>query len=266
MKDQYLRYVLCTFVRSGNFHGIHGGEWIDHNKLQSVFDVFVEKAFAHQGIQVKPTVIFKDDVFAISDEFSSAKAIEFEGDQYTGKWFRFNDENFGVVAANYLNTNDVALRLSRLGTDATSKALQKVVQEYNSDFLENFRKNRTKDGGNAEKAIPAADRIVTLNHNNPDYVEIAGEIERLKDYVRGINDPIVTPSDKSRIIKSLNAASVIWESASFRVIQVKIGVILAIEDAEDLISSVSPKVGVGLLVQAIKALFKNHFHIDLDQI
>ncbi|MFD2578607.1 hypothetical protein ACFSTD_08470 [Novosphingobium colocasiae] len=87
------------------------------------------------------------------------------------------------------------------------------------------------DGGNAAGHVPASDRVVPLDHNSPQYREFKQGLSVLLSEVRGNNKIGDTPEERDRIVRSLDAANELWGSLELKVIQIRVGVILAVEDA-----------------------------------
>tara|TARA_R110000787_G_scaffold6861_12_gene23737 strand:- start:39 stop:518 length:480 start_codon:yes stop_codon:yes gene_type:complete len=114
--------------------------------------------------------------------------------------------------------------------------------------------------------VPASDRVVRFNHNSPEALEISAKIAELSESLRGANDPEIDEQERSRIHSALEVSKQIWSSGQFKLIQLKVGVLLAVEDAALLLAKTSKHVAAALLVDAIKAFAKNHFHADLDSI
>ncbi len=112
--------------------------------------------------------------------------------------------------------------------------------------------------------IPASDRLVPINHNAPEYSEIAAQLIAVKESVRGFNE--APEADRNRIITALEAAQTYWEALELKVIQVKVGILMAAEDAADLLANSAKAVAAALLVDAIKSFIKAHTGIDLDRI
>ena len=113
---------------------------------------------------------------------------------------------------------------------------------------------------------PAADRIVRFNHNSPEASEIAKRIEETLEAVRGVNSPEVEELERRRVSQALVVARDLWQSGQFKVVQFRVGVLLAVEDAAKLVSSTTLAVSTSLLVDALKSFAKRHFHIDLDAV
>lgn len=117
-----------------------------------------------------------------------------------------------------------------------------------------------------EDSAPASNRVVRFNHNAPDAEEIAAQLAQVSEDVRGANGPEMDEQERERIFSALNIAKDIWQSANFRLIQLKVGVLIAVEDAAVLLAKTSKHVAAAMLIDAIKAFAKNHFHADLDHI
>jgi hypothetical protein len=115
-------------------------------------------------------------------------------------------------------------------------------------------------------SAPAADRIVSFNHNSPEASYIEKRLAEVMDDVRGVNSLDVDEQERLRVYEALQSAKLVWQSSSLRLIQLKVGVLLAAEDAVLLLSKTSRHVAAALLVDAIKAFCKTHLHADLDAI
>jgi hypothetical protein len=111
--------------------------------------------------------------------------------------------------------------------------------------------------------VPAANRLVTLDHNRPEYQEIARGIEGLYEQVRQDNEVGDTAKERDRLLRSLIAAKELWSAAELHVIQIRVGVAMAVEDATNAIVKIGKAVGAALLVDLIKTFVKNATGIDL---
>ncbi|MFM5893963.1 MAG: hypothetical protein ACKOQM_05965 [Novosphingobium sp.] len=113
---------------------------------------------------------------------------------------------------------------------------------------------------------PAADRMVRFDDNEPEAISIASGLAQLSEDVRGANDPSISDDERSRVLGALERAREIWSSGQFKLIQLKIGVLIAVEDAAKLLKMTVKYASTALLVDSIKTFAKNHFHVDLDAI
>lgn len=64
--------------------------------------------------------------------------------------------------------------------------------------------------------IPAADRIVSLDHNSSAYREAVGALETLERVIREAND-YPDPEEKERVVAEVSAARRIFQAASVRI-------------------------------------------------
>jgi len=117
-----------------------------------------------------------------------------------------------------------------------------------------------------DNQAPASNRVVRFNHNAPDAVEIALQLDDISESVRGANGVEIDELERDRVFAALEVAKEIWRSGNFKLIQFKVGVLMAVEDAAALLVSNAKHVSAAMLVDAIKAFAKNHFHADLDGI
>ena len=142
---------------------------------------------------------------------------------------------------------------------------ERLINSQESDVLEFDRSRHSgavlNDLAEAE-VVPASDRVVRLDHNLPAYCEVKSGLDELYEQIRADNAVGETPEHRDRLLRSLQAAQSLWEAAELRVIQVKVGIILAIEDAEKALIAVGKMVGVAILVDAIKTVVKACSGID----
>lgn len=111
---------------------------------------------------------------------------------------------------------------------------------------------------------PASDRIVKFDHNLPDFSEIQNGLSQTHEDVRASND--IEPDERDRILQSLDAASSLWKAAELKIVQIKIGVLMAVEDAAKALATTTKAVAAALLVDAIKSFVKTHAGVDLDNL
>jgi hypothetical protein len=115
-----------------------------------------------------------------------------------------------------------------------------------------------------QSLAPAADRVVRFDDNLPERIVIAKSFVEIQEAVRSDNS--LEPEERERVSVSLEAARTLWQASQIKVIQIKIGVLMAAEDAAELLKTTAKAVAAALLVDAIKSFIKNYTGIDLDQI
>jgi hypothetical protein len=114
--------------------------------------------------------------------------------------------------------------------------------------------------------IPASDRLVSLNHNYSGYEEIRLGLTDVQASMREQNDLSVEPAERDRILNGLAAAEVLWNATQLKVLQIKVGILMAAEDAAKALVGTVKAVAAALLVDTIKAFVKNYAGIDLDHL
>jgi hypothetical protein len=65
-------------------------------------------------------------------------------------------------------------------------------------------------------AVPASDRIVTLNHNSPDYQHLMSALETLEEVLRGSND-YQDAEEQERVVAEISAGRRLLQAAKARV-------------------------------------------------
>jgi len=117
------------------------------------------------------------------------------------------------------------------------------------------------DSASAE-IVPAANRLVRLNHNQSEYQEVVKGLDELFEQVRQNNQIGETAEERDRIIQSLTAARQLWSAAELYVVQIRVGVVMAIEDATSVAAKVGKAVGGALIVDLIKRIVKQATGIE----
>ncbi|RYY22310.1 MAG: hypothetical protein EOP62_23425 [Sphingomonadales bacterium] len=149
-------------------------------------------------------------------------------------------------------------RKEEILSDASPKEITPVPNgwkwfTYEADSL-------TSGGVSAPKSQAVGSQIITLDKESGEFQQVQTGLEELIERVRGANDL----DDRDRILAGLSAAQSLWSSASLRLVQIKVGVLLAIEDATTALGSLAKGVGAGLLIDLVKSIVKNKTGLDLD--
>ena len=116
-----------------------------------------------------------------------------------------------------------------------------------------------------EALAPASDRIVSFDHNYAEFEEIEQGLRQLSEDIRGANSIPVTIEGRDRISRALDAAVLLWSALELKLVQLKVGVLLAVQDAAEALKSTAKAVAAALLIDAVKAFIKTHTGIDLDK-
>lgn len=100
--------------------------------------------------------------------------------------------------------------------------------------------------------VPAADRLVTIDHNKPEVIEISEGLEAVSDAFRGVNSGDIDEVVRSRLRKSLEAAKTLWESRELKVIQVNVGIVMVLEEIQTYLKDTAKAASVAGLIELIK--------------
>lgn len=104
--------------------------------------------------------------------------------------------------------------------------------------------------------IPASDRLVDLNHNSPEYIDVSQKFEAAINAIEAINIPEDKAEARKNILIGLKAARSLWDATQLKAIQLKIGILMAAEDAREFVADTMQRQPVSLLVEAIKSIIK----------
>jgi hypothetical protein len=112
--------------------------------------------------------------------------------------------------------------------------------------------------------LPASDRMVPLNHNDPEYLEVANRLAEVREVVRTSNDLSASPDERDAVLLALDSASSLWKSTQLSLLQIRVGVLMAGQQAWTILKSHAKAIAAALLVDAVKSFLKTHCSIDLD--
>jgi hypothetical protein len=115
-----------------------------------------------------------------------------------------------------------------------------------------------------DHSAPASNRLVRFDHNLPEYQQIATGILDVREAIRAANDLSVDEDERNRLIATLGSAQALWDAAQLKIVQIKVGILMALEDARTALARTTKAVAASLLVEAVKAFIKSHTGIDLD--
>lgn len=264
-KDGVLKGPFYTFGKDArDAFNLPYGETIFRDALNSLERIRALKRYKHAGVQTH---------YQLSASlFSSMMA---ETDEGKRRYTTFPVESDSIASASAFASLTAQIfpsvrRTSLLEAyaDLGSDYLNEVLEAMEPELEKIGEIDEVEDGESAvenNSFVPASDRLVSLDHNLPEYKEISRGIADLREKVRGINSQDIDIEEKSRILAGLAGASALWEAAQLKVLQVKVGILMAVEDAENALSALFKDVGVALLIEAIKSFVKNHIDLDLDK-
>ncbi|MBL9065690.1 MAG: hypothetical protein JNN10_05305 [Sphingopyxis sp.] len=117
--------------------------------------------------------------------------------------------------------------------------------------------------GHDDGLVPAAGRLVELSHNSPEYEEISSALDNAIGEIENLKTNEISNDSLSSLKLSLEAARTLWSSYELEIVQIKVGIILAIEKVQRVLN-VSFRLARGpLLVDAIKSFIKSAIGVDL---
>jgi len=106
--------------------------------------------------------------------------------------------------------------------DAARAFITQYFRPMTKELLRHLRRVGQQPG---EKEVPAADRVVRLDHNSAAYHEAMAALERLEEILRGANN-YPDPEEKEQVIGEVSATRRLFQSARVRIGAV-IGVLTA---------------------------------------
>ncbi|WP_153006041.1 hypothetical protein [Sphingomonas sanguinis] len=209
-------------------------------------------AFSRAYKQV-PSAAYMDEVI---EYLIANNVISIISDPFASDYFHWNRSQAHHLFVNLMgDVKGPYSKADKLGKPWMAEVLANIKNSYPdvSYLLKN-------------QVAPASDRVVQFDHNSPEAAEIADKFADVKEYVRGVNLPGVDEQERHRVLSALDVAETLWSTGNLKLLQVKVGVLMAVEDASRLLAETAKQVAVSLLIDAIKAFVKTHFHADLDKL
>jgi hypothetical protein len=209
------------------------------------------------------------------DEMAKENAFPRSYDPFAGDYFTVGKDRIKLFRTNALNSNSIIAKANQIGfdsffadvfagfrvqQDSSARAVDGAPQVRNGE--RSMNQVRLIDEVQAD-LLPASDRLVPLNHNSAPYKEIASGLAKLHEELRGANDLDCSPEERERLVASMGAARQLWDAAQLKIIQIRVGIIIAIDDAINALTAVGRATGKSMLITLIKSFVKNATGIDL---
>ena len=140
-----------------------------YHRKQEILPVFAEKIEAiiqnYNAIDLVDTESVAEIIFTT---LLTDKVIRVDEQKFAGKYYIFVRESYPAFRGTFVANDNIAVTAERIG------------KRFFPDVIEGIR--------SANIEVPAADRIVSLDHNDPKLVEIKKEFESLETQLKAGND------------------------------------------------------------------------------
>lgn len=248
---KYIGAIFCADAQSGSYDELISVVWTPIEDFVAEFNSAFDAGFIARGVQPPADYMLKRQFF---DLLVEKGAILTEGDDYTGSFAKMHVASKDVVLRKHFAELEEGQRLNKLGEEAWQNALLRAARELGWKIIhEDATSNAVGIDEHAVSAMaPASDRLVPLNHNDPEYIEIRDEIEALHEEFRTSNEVCQSSDERDRIARSLDSASRLWSAAELKITQIRVGIILAVEDAIAALDKIGRASGKSILIDLIK--------------
>ena len=105
------------------------------------------------------------------------------------------------------------------------------------------------------KAVPTASGLVSIDHNRPDYAELSDAFDKAISLAEQTRPNEITGDQHASIVSGLRAARELWNSFELTRLQIEVGLIMALEKAQEQLRLTFESARGTLFVEAIKAFF-----------
>jgi hypothetical protein len=194
----------------------------------------------------------------VFDDLLTVGAFEIVEGDVVGPYFKLPAVKYNTYRSAVCSQNEIIKRSRVIGGRYFPEALAAFEQQLTDGNLAAFTPPagddataRISDSAEAE-VVPAADRRVSLAHNQPEYEEIAESLQAAIEEVSALKTNEISNDEKASALASLRSAAELWRAYELKVIHIKIGIVMAIEEAERLTQITFKLVRGPLLVEAIK--------------
>jgi len=99
--------------------------------------------------------------------------------------------------------------------------------------------------------VPASDRMVNLTHNQAAYQQVDEQLAEAKRLILGINVDEATQSGRDKIVASLEAAQRLWATGELTILQIRVGINMALERAKKFAKDTAQAIPVAVAADAI---------------
>jgi hypothetical protein len=96
--------------------------------------------------------------------------------------------------------------------------------------------------------------IAKLDRTSPSYLLVSSHLVELENIINGLVE--AETAERSRIKAGIVAARELWKAEELEIIQVKVGVLLAVQNASAFLKKLGKEVAIDLIVDGIKAVLK----------
>lgn len=141
--------------------------------------------------------------------------------------------------------------------EADLRDAESRIHRYANFGIEAFEGNSVPDFD-----VPAADRLVTLDHNQPNYREIVEGLDRAIEEASRTRPNGVSGDEHASIVAGLKGAKELWGSFELTILQLEVGVLMAVERAQETLKVSFEMARGSLLVEAIKLMIQGLKQVD----
>ncbi|HOA49619.1 MAG TPA: hypothetical protein PKJ55_09270 [Novosphingobium sp.] len=218
MKGGYIDHVLASYLRSTDFDAQVGDGWIFYDTFDDIARDTVTRAFSRYGIEVNPNK-YREYFKRLFDDLASEEAITFEGDDYSDLLFQINFAKKNQILSKILQANLASQRIEKLGSSgpaALDRALKKIAfEDGNIDQdLNEIEDVRDNEESFFDKAIPASNRVVKLDHNQVAQFDV--QVSELIDHLEVENGDPDNPGLRERLLGQIKAGRELIRAGEFK--------------------------------------------------
>lgn len=257
MKESYLLFCLFQQLGSKAFRANAVDKWIPKDEMLGLFQSAMRDGMAQYGI--RSGSVYDDLAARLVDNFLGEGVITTEGDKYSGEFFKISDAGRNNYVSYFVTNDEVAQRIKNLGIDILATALARIAEEDGLASLEGT--SDTKDHVALHVAampqVPAADRLVSLSHNEQSEFD-----ERTSEIIDAVDDLNViegAPGFREVIIGQLKAGRELIRAGSFKAYLIELTLIETLQ----FLAKRYEKEMIGGLAAALALALLKHIGVDV---
>jgi hypothetical protein len=213
---EYIDYIFLRCIQGSDFDKVAGDLWIPSEDLRRLFEQAMVNAVKSYGYDIKDQYQRLIDVHW--DSMVENDIISQEGDEFAGYYLRLSVSDKDQYISDRFASSAIAQRIRVLGEPALRRAIENVAK------MESWNTREVPDTSGAMKVqpiyledpshAPAADRIVSLAHNQQAQLEEV--IEEVVDRLQHENSNDGDSATRQRFLGELAAGKELIRAQSVR--------------------------------------------------
>ncbi len=227
------------------------------NRPQEIAQVYTDWATIVANLKNLVGAQVPDEVIeSLMNRFLDEGVAEVVQDQFAGDYYKLNYEQ--LVECRDRNLVDGSSLVFKYGL-VGNQFLHNAIAKFSSDDFDISRPQVDQPGAQ----VPASDRVVSLDHNHPEYDEIASALDNAIELASNTRPNGVSGDEHASLVAGIRAARELWKAFELTKMQIEVGILMALEQVQKTLRVSFQSTRGNLLVEVIKEFVNVMKQIDL---